>query len=140
MKATLSTTVKSVLFFVMFTLFTTAAVQAQSTKAGVTQAAIKSLVVGLKSDNEGLRERCIYFAGQYSINETEDALIDAFSSEKNPELKVMIARTLLKFKSEKGMNAVYEAIPDEKDITTKKTLAEIYSQYVSLKSADIAGY
>ena len=66
--------------------------------------ALQNLVMGIHSENEGVRESAIYFAGKYRFVETEDELINQLKVEKDSDIKVLIGLALFRMNSEKGMN------------------------------------
>jgi len=68
--------------------------------------AMKNLVAGIHSENDGVRRSSIYLAGYYRITEAEDALIDQLSDEKNASTRILISLVLYELGSEKGMQEV----------------------------------
>ena len=44
--------------------------------------------MGIQSENDGVRESSIYFAGKYRFIDTEDALIKQLKVEKESDIKV----------------------------------------------------
>ena len=55
---------------------------------------IQNYIIGLNSDNEGLRTSCIYFSAQYKIAEASDILKGQFENEQNPKIKLLLFHAL----------------------------------------------
>ncbi|KUO59629.1 hypothetical protein APF79_05660 [bacterium BRH_c32] len=105
---------------------------------GIKKNAIASLVIGIKSDNMGLKRNCIYFAGKYKIAETTDALIAELDKTDNAKLKVLIALSLYMIGEEEGIDAVYKLANRENDNYVKRMAKAIIDEYNDSKSANYA--
>jgi len=82
-------------------------VQSQSgTKYKFTVNQIEQLKEGIKSENAGLRKSCIWYAGVYEVEETEELLIEQLESEKDPSVSILIAMALFKIGNDKGLDAI----------------------------------
>lgn len=68
--------------------------------------AVNDLMLGIQSENEGLRKSSIYFAGKYRIKEVVPALIDQMDEEKNPSIRILIANTLFRIGDERGIEKI----------------------------------
>ena len=77
--------------------------------------ALESLLMGIKSENYGVRRSSIYFAGKYRIAETEETLIEQLEREQNPDNRVLIALVLYKLQSEDGLMAVKKMAASDGD-------------------------
>jgi len=113
-------------------------VKAQDATGNLSKDAIKSLVKGIKSDNEGLNRSCINFAGKYRVEEAVDALVSKMSAEKNPNLRVLIALSLYEIRDAKGLEAVREQSLSDEDATVRKISAMIFTEYVKNSNEDFA--
>lgn len=129
MKATnLTTVAKRTSIVILTVLFLVTTVGAQNVKAEsqkVNKLAIENLIAGIKSDNDGLKRDCIYYAAIYGIEDAVDVLKEQLDKEKNPSNRVLIALALYKLgvKPEKGELAGYISI----DWDTKvKKMAEMF--------------
>jgi K+ transporter len=92
--------------------------------------ALQNLVNGIHSENQGVRESSIYFAGKYRFIDTEDALIDQLKVEKEPDIKVLIGLALFRMNSNKGMNELQKlALNDDNPRVRRMSLA-IYNEYL----------
>ena len=92
--------------------------------------ALQNLVNGIHSENQGVRESSIYFAGKYRFIDTEDALIDQLKIEKDSDIKVLIGLALFRMNSNKGMNELQKlALSDDNPRVRRMSLA-IYNEYL----------
>jgi HEAT repeat protein len=96
--------------------------------------AIANLIVGINSENDGLRKSAIYFAGKYDIDQAVDPLIEQLKVEKNPSLRLLIALSLYKIGNEKGLDAIYANVLLEKDPHVKRMCNAIFEEYKSNKN------
>lgn len=137
MKRTNNTFVKNALLTVMAVLVLTSATMGQSAKNAYPtfkENSIKNLIIGIKSENDGLRKSSIYFAGLYQVNEAVEALVDQFKVEKNPNNRVLIALVLYKIGDEKGMDAIYAAAVKDADLKVKRICSAIAEEYNANKT------
>jgi len=58
--------------------------------------ALDNLLMGIHSDNEGVRKSAVYFAGKYKVIESAEYLIEQLKKEENPGIKVLIALALFR--------------------------------------------
>lgn len=96
--------------------------------------AVENLVVGIQSDNEGVKRDCIYLAAKYQFSETVDVLISQLKSEKNSKNRILIALALYRIGEERGIQAVYDAAVFETDAKVKRTYNAIVSEFKAAKS------
>lgn len=92
--------------------------------------ALQNLEIGIQSDNEGVRESAIYFAGKYRFIDTEDALIKQLKVEKDSDLKVLIGLALFRMNSEKGMNALQVLAESDSNLKVRRMSKAIYNEYL----------
>ena len=62
--------------------------------------AIKSILHGIKSENEGVKRGCIYFAGKYKIKEASESLVEELPSLEDGELCSMLVWSLYQIGNE----------------------------------------
>lgn len=96
--------------------------------------ALQNLEMGIRSENEGVRESAIYFAGQYRFIDTEDALIEQLKVEKDSDIKVLIGLALFRMNSEKGMNELQRLAQSDKDARVRRMSMAIYNEYLVINS------
>ena len=102
--------------------------------------ALQNLEIGIKSENEGVRESAIYFAGQYRFIDTENALIEQLKVEKKSDIRVLIGLALYRMGSEKGMNELQKLALKDENPRVKRMSSAIYSEYLvnnSNRTADV---
>ncbi|HCY75602.1 MAG TPA: hypothetical protein DHV28_06740 [Ignavibacteriales bacterium] len=92
--------------------------------------ALQNLIMGIQSENDGVRESAIYLAGQYRFIDTEDALIKQLKVEKDSDIKVLIGLALYRMDSEKGMNELLGLATQDKNPRVRRMSSAIYSEYL----------
>lgn len=70
--------------------------------------AVMNLISGIKSNNDGLKKSCIYFAGKYHISETVQVLITELLNSNDVKMICLIARSLYEIGDPEGIAAVKE--------------------------------
>lgn len=95
----------------------------------ISRASIENLKMGIKLDNEGVRECCIYFAGKYKISELTDDLIEQFNNEKNPKIRVLIALSLYQIEDGGSMEFLKNLSQTDDDAQVKRICMAIYDEY-----------
>lgn len=129
MKAQLT---KSVLVLVLGLVFS-GNLFAQNTLAEFTKHkyAINNLIMGIHSENEGVRKSAIYFAGKYKVMETAQDLIDQLSKEENASIKILIALALFEMDSKEGLEAVKKLSLSDKNDKVRRMASFIYNEYMN---------
>jgi HEAT repeat protein len=92
--------------YILITIFLVTTVQAQENEFKQLpnkERAIQNLVIGIQSDNAGLKRSCIYFAGKYEVSEVVNELIELLGKEKDSSTKKVIALVLYKIGDQKGI-------------------------------------
>ena len=93
------------------------------------QKAVANIVIGIKSENDGLKRSAIYFAGKYQLKETSDALVDQFSVEKDPSTKILIAHSIFRIHNDSAMEKIYEMSVKDINPKVRRLTAAIYETY-----------
>ena len=99
--------------------------------------AIANLNTAIKSDNPGLRKSAIYLAGKHSIEQATETLLDQLELEKNPSIRILIARVLYKIDNDKFINSIYVLASKDENIKVRKMAAAIYEVMRLEKSLEI---
>ncbi len=86
-------------------------------------------LVGLGSDNVGLKKSCIYFIGQYKIESAVDLLVEELKKSNDPEVKILAAMSLYMIGNEKGINAIYKFGVTSPNDKVKEALLTIHDEY-----------
>jgi len=92
--------------------------------------ALKNLIAGIHSDNDGVKRNSIYFAGYYRVVETEDALISQLKKEEKPSTRILISLVLYEIGSEKGLNEVKDLSLNDENAKVRRMAKEIYNEYL----------
>ena len=92
--------------------------------------ALQNIIMGIQSENEGVRESSIYFAGQYRFIDTEEALIEQLKVEKESDIKVLIGLALFRMNSEKGMNELLSLASKDENPRVRRMSQAIYDEYI----------
>lgn len=94
------------------------------------QYALQNIVMGIHSENSGVRESTIYFAGKYRFIDTEEELIKQLKVEKESDIRVLIGLALFRMNSEKGMNKLQELAENDVNPRVRRMSQAIYNEYV----------
>ena len=145
MKATLSNKVEklyAILVAILFVLLVTDSFGQNQRISEVSKHkyALQNLEMGIQSDNNGVRESSIYFAGKYRFVDAEDALIKQLKVEKDSDIKVLIGLALFRMNSEKGMNEIQRLASVDENPRVKRMSQAIYNEYLvssSNRTADV---
>lgn len=88
-----------------------------------------NLLVGLSSDNLGLKVSSAYFLGEIKSKKATNQLMDMFHSSNKPEVRQVAALALYKIGSERGIFAIKRAIKFDDDEQTRKLCKIFYYQH-----------
>ena len=75
-------------------------------KNKISNNALQSLIIGLKSDNEGLVKSSIILAGNYKIKEAVEPLTEIINSESSFEIKSAAVYSLYQIKNDEALRAL----------------------------------
>ena len=90
---------------------------------------VKNLLIGLESDNDGLRASCIYMIGAYKLNEAGDKLVTkAITTEDDKDLQ-LIAWSIYEIGNDEHCKQL-EAVAEK---SNSKKVKEIVSYLKELK-------
>ena len=78
--------------FIMSSILNSQTISYQSVE--LPEIAIKNILQGIQSENDGVRMSCIYFAGKYKILEASQSLVEELKNPKNDELCPMLVWSL----------------------------------------------
>ena len=100
--------------------------------------AIANLNTAIKSDNPGLRKSAIYLAGKHSIEEASKALLEQLELEKNPSIRILIARVLYRIGKDEFINDIHKLASIDENVKVRKMATAIYTVMQLEKSLNIA--
>ena len=118
--------------YILITIFLATTVNAQENfleKLPNKERAIQNLVLGIESDNSGLKRSSIYFAGKYRVTEAVNELIEVLNKEKDTEIRKVTALVLYKIGDQKGLNAVKKLAETDEDNRVRNLCAAITVAY-----------
>jgi HEAT repeat protein len=91
----------------------------------------KNLLLGIKSNNSGLKTSSAYFLGEMKSNKALIPLLRLLKNGKTEESRIIAALSLYKIESKIGMYRLkYYAQTDESELV-RKTFDRLYKIYVS---------
>ncbi len=108
-----------------------------ATKTGenkITKEAVNNYLVGLKSDNHGLRLSCAYFLGEYRISKAMVPLMDMLHNEKTESGRIMAALALTKLGSDMSIYAVKQAAKFDESKRVRNLCVKFYNSQVAIKN------
>lgn len=91
---------------------------------------IKNLMVGVKSDNYGLRTSSALLLGEFKADESVIDLLRMLHSEETDDARIVAALSLLKIEDSRGIYAIKQAIRFDKSERVKKLCEKFYYHYV----------
>jgi HEAT repeat protein len=126
---------KSLFFFTSIILiFLSTSVFAQKP---ISENAIKNLITGIASENEGLRKSSIYFAGKYEYIETVESLANQLVKEENPSIKILIANALFRIGDPNSMEMVLKVSIKDNNPKVKRITSAIYETFTIENSSEL---
>lgn len=106
------------------------------TTAAINENTIETLIMGLNSDNIGLKSSSAYMIGELQITEAVIPLLRILHTEKNEELRIAAALALYKIGSPTAIYAVKQTIRFDDSERVSKLCANFYSDYLKNKIYD----
>jgi len=111
--------------------------------AGLTKegydAAVSNLMIGLKSDNQGLKESCAFMLGELKAAEAVVPLMGMLRSEEPEGCRIVAALALCRIGDERGVFAVKRAVKFDESQEVAQKCAWFYEQYVQPGSYEFVG-
>lgn len=92
--------------------------------------AIANLLIGLKSDNQGLRISCAYLLGELKAQNAVIPLMKMMHTETDNGAKIMAALSLYKIGNKRGLYAIKQMIDFDESEYVKKMCSKFYYSYV----------
>ncbi len=98
--------------------------------------AIKNYMIGLKSDNVGLRFSCAYLLGEYKIEKAIIPLMAMLHNEKTEEGRIVAALSLIKIGTGQSIFAVKQAATFDKSERVRNLCSLFYNHYAVSNSSE----
>lgn len=90
---------------------------------------IGNLIMGITSDNPGLKKSSIYFAGKYQIEEVKEFLENELKTETDPNTKILIALSLFKIGDPQSIDFVEYLSKTESNRKVKNMFTAIVEEF-----------
>lgn len=124
------------IIFIICTVYTISAFSNQS-QAGKQlknrKSVVESLLIGIASENYGLRTSSAYMMGELQLNEAVIPLMRMLKNESSEEARIMAAVSLFKIGDARGIYAVKRAIQFDASSRVSKMCEKIYNSYLQEK-------
>lgn len=91
---------------------------------------IKNLMVGVKSDNYGLRTSSALLLGDFKADEAVIELLSMLHKEESDDARIVAALSLLKINDSRGIYAIKQAIKFDKSERVKRMCEKFYYHYL----------
>ncbi|MFH0735596.1 MAG: HEAT repeat domain-containing protein [bacterium] len=116
-------------------LFAVSITAAENLNKKITNEQIEeNLLVGLQSDNLGLRVSSAYLLGEIKPSEKAILLLmKTLRDDPDPRAKTMAALTLVKLEDERGLFLVQSQCKFSQDCKVRKMCQHLYASYLSKK-------
>lgn len=102
----------------------------------ISESTIKTLLLGITSENYGLRTSSAYMLGELKLKEAVIPLMRMLHNEKSEQARIMAAVSLFKIGDARGIFAVKQAIRFDKSERVSKMCEKIYSCYCFEKQSE----
>jgi hypothetical protein len=98
-------------------------------------AAIKNLLIGLQSDNFGLRTSSAFMLGEIKAEEAVIPLMKMLRTEKNEDARIMAALSLFKIDNPKGIFAVKQATRFDDSERVRRMCTNFYIETLKMNNS-----
>lgn len=102
----------------------------------IKQNTISSLIIGLNSENLGLKSSCAYMLGELQISTAVIPLMRILRENDNDDLRIIAALALYKIGSPIAIHAVKQSIRFDDSERVSKHCASFYNEYLKNKIID----
>ena len=102
----------------------------------IKQNTISSLIIGLNSENLGLKSSCAYMLGELQISTAVIPLMRILRENENDDLRIIAALALYKIGSPIAIHAVKQSIRFDDSERVSKHCASFYNEYLKNKIID----
>lgn len=125
-----------IILLVLFLISSSTVFAGQKIKNQITENTIQTLIIGLESDNVGLKSSSAYMIGELQITEGIIPLLRMLHNENNEDLRIAAALALYKIGSPTSIYAVKQAIRFDESKRVSKHCADFYQEYQKNKLND----
>lgn len=97
---------------------------------------VETLIIGLESENLGLKSSSAYMIGELQLSEATIQLLRVLRNDENEDLRIAAALALYKIGSPIAIYAVKQASKFDESKRVSKHCASFYSEYHKIKNID----
>ena len=120
----------TILLITLFLIGTLNAATNPKAKTQIKDNTVETLIMGLNSDNVGLKSSSAYMIGELQLSEAVIPLLRVLHNEKNEEVRIAAALALYKIGSPIAIYAVKQTIRFDESKRVSKLCASFYSEYL----------
>jgi len=131
MYRTVSTLLSLVLFFFVMTSY--GFDKSDLNNPETNKASVKNLLMGLNSENYGLKTSSAYMLGEIKAEEAVLPLMHMLRTETNEDARIVAALALFKIDDPKGIFAVKQAIRFDNSERVRKMCSNFYYETLKIK-------
>ncbi|MGQ9642957.1 MAG: HEAT repeat domain-containing protein [Ignavibacterium sp.] len=91
---------------------------------------IKNLLVGVKSDNYGLRTSSAFLLGEFQADDAVIELLGMLHKEESDDARIMAALSLLKIEDARGIYAIKQAVKFDTSERVRKICEKFYNHFL----------
>ena len=92
----------------------------------LSDATVKSINMGIKSDISGVKKHAIEFAGLYLVDQSASTLISQFKVENDPEVRILILKALYLINHDEYMDAIKDLAHNDNDENVREYAQKLY--------------
>jgi len=130
------TRILAVILFTAFLLSFTYAEGNPKEKREISQNTVESLLIGLQSENLGLKTGSAYMIGELKLNGGIIPLMKILREDKNEEARIAAALALYKISTPMSIYAVKQSIRFDGKERVSRLCANFYNEYLRNKKDD----
>ena len=120
----------TIMLIAAFLIGTSNAASNPKAKTQINNNTVKTLIMGLSSDNIGLKSSSAYMIGELQLSEAVIPLLRVLHNEKNEEVRIAAALALYKIGTPLAIYAVKQTIRFDESKRVSKLCASFYSEYL----------
>lgn len=128
--------IPTIIVLALFLISSSNAVTNPKTNIQIKDNTVETLIMGLNSDNIGLKSGSAYMIGELKLKQATIPLLRVLHNEKNEEIRIAAALALYKIGSPVAIYAVKQAIKFDDSERVSKLCASFYINYLRNKFYD----
>jgi HEAT repeat protein len=121
---------KRTITILIVTIVTALSIVSAQPKERLSKNELQNLVMGINSENPGLKRSSIYFAGYYKIENLVDELTNVMVNDEDANTRILAALALYEIGNEEVLNDMLELTQRQStDIKVRRMVNAIYVQW-----------